>query len=82
MTRIRKYYDWEYDRIITEDTARKQWERMTELGYTKKTFKEYAKENFYDLQNRTENACAQAAHDQCGMWEPVCSWRTLHKRTR
>lgn len=82
MARVRKYYDWEYDRIITEETARKQWERMKELGYTRQSFETYAAENFYDLSNRIENAAAQAVHDRCGTWEPVCSWRTLHKRSR
>lgn len=80
MKRTRKYYDWEYDRIITEETARKQWEYMTQHSYTKKSFEEYVKDNFFNLQDRTENAAAQAAHDRCGIWEPVCSWRTLHKK--
>ena len=84
MKRMHKYYDFEYDEIITESTARRRCDAMNkwreQRGLETQTFEQYVEENLYDLRNRIENAAAQAAHDRCGIWEPVCSWRTLHKR--
>ena len=86
MKRVKKYYDYEYDRIITEDTAKRQWQNMNEWcrnhGIKEKGFEEYAKENFFDLSDRIERAAAQAAHDKCGWFEPVCTWETLLRKAK
>ena len=81
--KAKKYYDYEYDRIITEETARKQyeWFRENVHGY-RQTFEQFLADNFCDLSDRTERAVAQAMHDRCGMFNPVCTWATLLRRAK
>ena len=80
MARVKKFYDYEYDRILTEESARKYYQRFVDLGYTSKSFEEFAKDNFCDLSDPTEKATAQSLHDSCGWYHPVCTWSTLMRK--
>lgn len=77
----KKYYDWEMDQVLTEKTAKEHWERMQEWcrkhGFKEEPFEEFVSANYYDLQNKIENASAQAYHDRLGTATPVKPWRTL-----
>lgn len=43
----KKYYDPEYDRLITEDVIKEQWEYFQRAGSTK-SYEQFKEENFMD----------------------------------
>lgn len=43
---MKKYYDPEYERIVTEDVVRRQYEWFSNQKWFNKTFEQFAQENF------------------------------------
>lgn len=51
---IKKYYDPEYDRNVTEDVIQKQYEWFKQHTWFHKTYEEFRNDNFWDIDSETE----------------------------
>lgn len=45
----RKYYDPEYDRVVTEDVIRKQFEWFDKQPWFNKNYEDFKRDNFIEI---------------------------------
>lgn len=49
-----KWYDPEYDRYVTEDVIKKQYEYFKKSPYFKKTYEQFREENFMKIKDSAQ----------------------------
>lgn len=48
---MKKYYDPEYDRIVTEEVVKKQYEWFKNQSWFKKDYETFKRDNFLEIEN-------------------------------
>ena len=71
-----KYYNYEFDIVVTEEGAHR-WYETTSMHEMHESFEKFVEAELMDLSDELQHSAAQALHDQWGLEVPVCSWKTL-----